>query len=830
MFKKRLSRFFKLILVFIFLVSCFNYQIEPVRAAQESSNPFPKNIFAMPEDLDTTWTSNRSGDVGIPQNPGGSNQYIYLGEYPKTLITDSDIINQLKKFPVRSGETVEYNGEKYVFISTEEKNVFFKIEPIQWRILHKTETGVVLQTEQIIDSGLQFKDDGGQHGPVPAAKIENYYANNAPGFTIPGTGYYNGYSYFLKNKSGGYDLVLDIGKNSSTRGVCCDEKGENVRGVKEYIWDSSGNATLYYNSYLEENTGLKQGKGWAGAELGMFINSEEIAHLINSGYGVYNNLGHRYSRGLNASDLLKEKSLAIIEEKGWAEAVFQGGGYIHAQPGLSPPYTIDTINWHAFEPSIPLPRTKYEDGYINSGVSSALSYTMPKENNNLSIGGLISKTKFWLPTMNWTGDNSGIGVQDPKCGYLQEDFEADPPIGLTDVARQKVETGYAEFWMDYARDHRNYGLPADLPPNVWWTSAEGGGGIENSFNHKAWVVKGDGSTAQFSYNQWAGIAPACELNLEKVAFASANSTSEVEGYVQISGLPTMTLRLKGQENEKPFSNWNGQLVKKENKISYTQAPEDSKLVVIGINDGNVFEHSQSVSGDGSLELPEFQNFKAWLEKKDSQDNLIYATAFASEGEIKFMPAFDQTDENTNLRVTASEGVFPEDAQLKVRKLTGGEVLELADNPEDIEHILPYDIQIWNQDETEQISIPQGKKAKVSIPITNEDWDKPDTKAVYLKSGPDKELDVTFTTLNGEPHANFEVEHFTPYALIDVLTTEEKKGINEKIDTGKDIGNPKTGTTNRAAITITYGIAISILLAAFLVIVRKMKKNEGFYMT
>lgn len=102
----------------------------PIAAAESTSPVIPQTIFALPNDLDTTWKKDGTGTL---EDPGGTNQHIYWGVYPQSEITDI------------TGLTKDVD---YVLSN----NKYFKIEPIKWRILSKSDGNLFLMSNKLLDT------------------------------------------------------------------------------------------------------------------------------------------------------------------------------------------------------------------------------------------------------------------------------------------------------------------------------------------------------------------------------------------------------------------------------------------------------------------------------------------------------------------------------------------------------------------------------------------------------------------------------------------------------------------------------------------------------
>ena len=130
--------------------------------------------------------------------------YIDLGRYPQSLVTDTNLINELSKITnVNAYGYIEYNGREY-----KEKNLeYYLVEPIKWRILNENSESYQLISEFIID-GMFFYDDPYDIRMVDGKTIygSNYEYSNIRAW-LNG---YDGSSYSVNNytNKGFFDIAF----------------------------------------------------------------------------------------------------------------------------------------------------------------------------------------------------------------------------------------------------------------------------------------------------------------------------------------------------------------------------------------------------------------------------------------------------------------------------------------------------------------------------------------------------------------------------------------------------------------------------------------------
>lgn len=107
-----------------------------------------------------------SAGPDIPATAYETGDMVEYGSYPQTKVTDPNLITALNGFTPEADNTVTYAGTKYLRvyftnpINTQQsangynKNTvyWFKIEPVQWRVLSDTNGDLLLMAEKILDT------------------------------------------------------------------------------------------------------------------------------------------------------------------------------------------------------------------------------------------------------------------------------------------------------------------------------------------------------------------------------------------------------------------------------------------------------------------------------------------------------------------------------------------------------------------------------------------------------------------------------------------------------------------------------------------------------
>ena len=97
-----------------------------------------------------------------------SKNYIYLGEYPQTVVTDKTITEELNKLTTKNSlGYYEYKGVQYAKVKASitgdvkfnngtvienEKDYYFKVEPIKWQVLINESGTITILSEKILDA------------------------------------------------------------------------------------------------------------------------------------------------------------------------------------------------------------------------------------------------------------------------------------------------------------------------------------------------------------------------------------------------------------------------------------------------------------------------------------------------------------------------------------------------------------------------------------------------------------------------------------------------------------------------------------------------------
>lgn len=119
------------------------------------------------DELIETFSSYSDGRY-IPKLLSTEGGYAYLGEYPQTIVSDSEIISAIANISPDSRGYRYYQGNNYVYISATPYNTnftftngttiisgntyCFKVEPIKWKILSSSGSAMTLMTDTILDS------------------------------------------------------------------------------------------------------------------------------------------------------------------------------------------------------------------------------------------------------------------------------------------------------------------------------------------------------------------------------------------------------------------------------------------------------------------------------------------------------------------------------------------------------------------------------------------------------------------------------------------------------------------------------------------------------
>ena len=107
------------------------------------------------------------------------------GEYPSTVVTDSEIIEELNTMSPNSNGIIEHAGNKYskkvkdrvlsnAGAIMDSGTYYFLVEPIKWRVLSANEDSFFVVSEYVIDTHRWNE----KYNSSPWLSPEGYYANN----------------------------------------------------------------------------------------------------------------------------------------------------------------------------------------------------------------------------------------------------------------------------------------------------------------------------------------------------------------------------------------------------------------------------------------------------------------------------------------------------------------------------------------------------------------------------------------------------------------------------------------------------------------------------
>lgn len=167
------------------------------------------------------------------------------------------------------------------------------------------------------------------------------------------------------------------------------------------------------------------------------------------------------------------------------------------------------------------------------------------------------------------------------------------------------------------------------------------------------------------------------------------------------------------------------------------------------------------------------------------------------------------DSSTDIKLSANNGVLPENTQMVVSKVSKGSTYMLVENTlKDItSKLYIYDITLTSAGTKVQ---PNGK-VKISIPVPSD----VDTSklTVYRVADNGEKTEYKVTVEGG--YATFETDHFSTYVLAEKTATSQEENKQHILD-----NEPKTGIMNTVIIA---GIVLSISAVGYIICRKKMYK-------
>ena len=149
-----------------------------------------------------------------------------------------------------------------------------------------------------------------------------------------------------------------------------------------------------------------------------------------------------------------------------------------------------------------------------------------------------------------------------------------------------------------------------------------------------------------------------------------------------------------------------------------------------------------------------------------------------------------------------------------------DLMAQLDNTHKTENIALFELELFNA-KNEKISGEITGKVRVLMQIPD-GWDKNDLEAVLIMDGADKVFEESIITIDGVDYVAFWTNHFSPYALIDVLTTKADESVSDSKKKDASKTSPATGNSDFGLISALAAVSASAVIFIFLIIERKRR--------
>ena len=198
------------------------------------------------------------------------------------------------------------------------------------------------------------------------------------------------------------------------------------------------------------------------------------------------------------------------------------------------------------------------------------------------------------------------------------------------------------------------------------------------------------------------------------------------------------------------------------------------------------------------------------------------TIFANGGKIGLVQL--KKEEGSNIQVEDKENgikletttdIVPSDTILEIKPIEKSNITVLEDTAN---NFVAYDITL----KSNGVEIQPNGNVKISIPVP-ENFDT-SRLVVYRieEDGTKVEYKVNVVTIDGKQYAQFETDHFSIYALVELANSAEtNQPVNNDNDKGELDDTPKTGTID----IIYYIIPITLISAVGIVVLGKKKETK-----
>ena len=179
---------------------------------------------------------------------------------------------------------------------------------------------------------------------------------------------------------------------------------------------------------------------------------------------------------------------------------------------------------------------------------------------------------------------------------------------------------------------------------------------------------------------------------------------------------------------------------------------------------------------------------------------------------------DVKGQQQRLRVYDTNKILPAGTQLKAEAVTRHEHL---DDDHEIEHLLAYDLSLLDASGN-PLHMPLDAPVELCFEVLD-GLDKDELEVVLVKEFDDAEFEENLVDLDGASWVKVKTDHFSPYALTDLLSEDEKAALTQENSGPKN--NVKTGDLTTQIAVAGLGMVLVLALGIMLRLITSKKKFE-----
>ena len=173
-----------------------------------------------------------------------------------------------------------------------------------------------------------------------------------------------------------------------------------------------------------------------------------------------------------------------------------------------------------------------------------------------------------------------------------------------------------------------------------------------------------------------------------------------------------------------------------------------------------------------------------------------------------------------VRVVDPFNVLPIGTQLLVDAVPTHEGI---DDTHTIEHVLSYSISLVDEN-GDALPMPLERPVELYFEVLD-GLDEDELEGILIRSGIDGEFDERLVQMDGSRWVKVTTDHFSPYALIDTLSAEEKAVLNAQPENDLPASGVPTGDVAAQTVVAGLGIVLVLALGIMLRLITNKKKFE-----